>query len=266
MEYLMVFIEMMPFFFVLDLMPKILAAFVDDYVRRRCFIVNNAPSPPTTPAKKPSPAMLRQPPLQGLAIYNNVAGEEFYMMAVVAVLVAPLLEEIVFRGIPILIDPSGTLAWFGTVGWALAHPVKEVLYIGLCKPARNLAILNAVVMSVAFLSSGVFYMLIWLRGFAYGVVAIAYHCIHNLIQLSAVLVSEIRRRGRMAKLKNQKRRIEQPLPPIEQPSKRVLRDIGLENNVVASEPDEAKKLAQTLYAVDVQRRVLRTISKVSGNS
>ena len=257
-DYIAVAIEMAPLFIALDLVPTLIASLIDDYVTRKCLL---KPAGEKTAAH----SMLSYSPITPKALYPG-AGAQLYSFAIFVILVAPFVEEIVFRGVPLLIHP--TLAWVGTIGWALAHPIRAVATLEMCPHNRKLALINALSLSCAYLASGVFYMLIWLRGFTYGAVAISYHCFHNLIVfLSSVLSERIAKKRRKA-VKMPKRRVTGPIAPPPQPevpvplARRILRYVGLENSVspATGEAEEAERIAHAIHAArEMRRRILREV-------
>jgi len=254
MEFLLAFIEFMPLFIVLDIIPALVASIVDDYVVRRCFLKQTGQAP------KPQ-SILSYSPLMPRSIHPGQL-TQLYTHGVFVILVAPFVEEIVFRGVPLMIHPL--LAWAGTIGWALAHPIKAVATLEVCPHERKLAALNVVTLAGSFLASGVFYMLIWLRGFEYGVVAIAYHAFHNTsIFLGTIIQAKLTSRKKAPLVK---RKVTQPIaPPVEPGEKapvarRILRYVGLENSVspMTGEREETQKMAHVIeFAVARRRRILR---------
>lgn len=250
LEYLTVFIEMLPLFVAMQLIPAFTAVLLMDYAAKRCYLTR-APNKPGGPKAHLISRLL--------APHALPPASDLFITGVFLVLVAPFVEEIIFRGIPLLIDQSATLAWVATVGWALAHPIDSYRMVGQCKHARKIAILSAAFMAFSYLLGGIFHMLIWLRGFHFGAVAIAYHSLHNMIALLSEISIEMRRRKKLTEVTKERRRVDQPLPPVmpEPIARRVLRYVGLESSVVAASPEEAEKIAQALTMARGQRRVLR---------
>lgn len=253
-DYLALFIEMLPLFVVMDLIPIFIASLIENYVNKKCYLSSNSSSvkPHFIISYSLFPSKKISMPTIGL--------RDIYITGIFVVLVAPFVEEIIFRGVPLLMEPTGFLAWIGTIGWALAHPIAAITTIETCKSARKYAILNAIVLSLAYISVGTFHMFIWLRGFAYGVVAIAYHAFHNFIYFTSVVIENLLQKKKMKKILEQRRRVEQPVAPIEPApvARRVLRYVGLENSVVASEPEEAKKVVKSISIAKKYRRILRS--------
>ncbi|RLE62711.1 MAG: hypothetical protein DRJ47_10260 [Thermoprotei archaeon] len=255
-DFLLAVVEFMPLFVVLDLIPTLIASIVDDYVVRKCLLKQAGQAP------KPQ-AILSYSPLMPKSMYPGQL-TQLYTYGVFVILVAPFVEEIVFRGVPLMIHPL--LAWVGTIGWALAHPIKAVTTLETCPHERKLAILNAATLAGSFLASGVFYMLVWLRGLEYGAVAISYHAFHNASIFFGNLIQ-----AKLASRKKKsfaKRKVTQPvMPPVEPGEKapvarRVLRYVGLENSVspATGEREEAYKIAHAIeFAKTRRRRILREV-------
>ncbi|MEM1532379.1 MAG: CPBP family intramembrane glutamic endopeptidase [Nitrososphaerota archaeon] len=246
-DYMAVFIEMLPLFAVMVLVPGLIRVLVFDYTERKCYLDGGRPD---------TLHRLKQTHFFSSQIHKD------YMYAVYGILVAPFAEEILFRGIPLLIDPTGVLAWIGTVGWSLAHPIHEVSLLDNCKHAKKTAVINILTASAVCLLAGVFYMLVWLRGFAYGTVAIAYHSLYNIIVLVSSKTYERRQKKKLEKAveeyRKSRRRVEEPVAPATTLARRILKHVGLETSIVAGSPEEAEKLGQTISKASLRsRRVLR---------
>jgi membrane protease YdiL (CAAX protease family) len=171
-EFFAVFIGFLPLYFAMVLVPSIASSLVLSYVMRSGLMQSLS-------ARRKVLEVAR--PLMGVA--NTFA---------MTVIVAPFAEEIIFRGVPMLIHP--VLAWVGTVGWAFAHGAIVTTEIAGAALGSPKAVFAGIAHALYFLSAGIFYMLIWSLGIPYGSVAITYHALHNLF----VFVSEYRlfpRRG-----------------------------------------------------------------------
>jgi membrane protease YdiL (CAAX protease family) len=156
-QFVSVFFGFLPLYFAMVLIPSIVSSLVLSYVMRAGLIRQSL-------AAK---VMEVTRPLMG-------AANTFAMIVVVA----PFAEEIIFRGVPMIIHP--VLAWVGTIGWALAHGAIVSAEIAGSALGSPKALLAGVAHALYFLSAGIFYMLIWSLGIPYGSVAITYHVIHNL--------------------------------------------------------------------------------------
>jgi membrane protease YdiL (CAAX protease family) len=253
-EFIAVAIQVAPLFIALDIVPIIIAGLVHEHVMRKCLLrVQGGGQTKVQASLQP---LLAPQPAQ---IHGSMSS--LYTFGVFTILVAPFVEEFIFRGMPILIHPA--LAWVGTVGWALAHPVKSMGVADTCPQERKLVFLDMLALAGAYLCAGVFYMIIWLHGFVYGAVAIAYHSLHNMIMFFSFLVSEKYIRFRPRKM--EKRKVQEPIIPLPPappatPARRILRYVGLENSVLpmTGESAEATKIEETIYlAREFKRRALR---------
>lgn len=159
-----------------------------------------------------------------------------YTLFVYGVLLAPFAEEILFRGVPLLIHPF--FAMVGTAAWVLVHPVKFLVdYQYLLSKSELLQL--TVFSTLFFTSCGIFLLLIWLRGFEYGAIAIIYHMLYNAFVFVGVVSSESKKPKQAAG-----RRVETPEPrqPLPAPAMRkVLREVGLETSVSAS-PEKLRRI------------------------
>ena len=141
---------------------------------------------------------------------------EYFESIVFSVLVAPVLEESVFRGFWLLVHPYAI--WFGTLAWALAHPFTRFYRYFDYLPNRVVIPIIAI-LSAGYLSAGAFLTIVWLRGLPWGVLAVAFHALHNGIIVLSSLIQDL----------VSKRREKRPLPepvPLPQPVRRVLRRGG----------------------------------------
>jgi hypothetical protein len=156
-QFVSVFLGFLPLYFAMVLVPSTVSSLVLSYVMRAGLISQSLGAK----------VMEVTRPLMG-------AAHTFAMI----VIVAPFAEEVIFRGVPMLIHPA--LAWIGTIGWALAHGSIVSAEIAGSALGSQKALLAGVAHALYFLSAGIFYMLIWSLGIPYGSVAITYHVIHNL--------------------------------------------------------------------------------------
>ena len=255
-DFLLAFVEFMPLFVILDLIPTLVASIVDDYVVRKCLLKQTGKAPKHQ-------TILSYSPLIPKSIYLGQL-THLYATGIFVILIAPFVEEIVFRGVPLMIHPL--LAWVGTIGWALSHPIRAVATLEVCPHEQKLAIINMITLAGSFLASGVFYMLVWLRGFEYGAVAISYHMFHNASVFFGNLIQE--KLAHRKKKQYIKRRITQPITPPAEPSekapvaRRVLRYVGLENSIspATGEREETQKMAHAIeFIKERRRRALRRV-------
>ncbi len=158
-EFLTAFIGFLPLYFALVIVPSIISHLVLTYTVRTGLVATSLTKRLMDAGKAP------------------VTGEATrFAMTVV---VAPFAEELIFRGIPLLIHP--VLAWIGTIGWALAHGSIVASEVQASAIGSSKAVLAGIAQALYFISAGIFYMLIWSLGFDYGAVAITYHALHNLL-------------------------------------------------------------------------------------
>jgi membrane protease YdiL (CAAX protease family) len=252
-DFIAVAVQVAPLFIALDLVPIIIAGLVHEHVMRKCLLRPQGGGRARLQALQP---LLAPKTAQ---IYGSKTS--LYSLGVFTILVAPFVEEFIFRGMPLLIHP--TLAWIGTVGWALAHPVRSMSVADTCPHEKRLVLLDIVALAGAYLCAGIFYMIVWLHGFVYGAVAIAYHSLHNAIMFLSFLISE--RYIRLRPRKMEKRKVREPVIPLpstppETPARRILRYVGLENSVLprTGEAAEAEKIEETIEAArELRRRALR---------
>jgi hypothetical protein len=162
-EFATAFIGFLPLYFALVIVPSFVSSAVLYYASTSGLVRSRATALPL-PGRR-----------HEIVVPSASAAYSFAMIVVVA----PFVEELVFRGVPLLIHPA--LAWVGTLGWALAHST----ILGMEAQARitggGKAVLVGVSHALFYVSSGVFYMLVWLQGFVFGAVAITYHMLHNFM-------------------------------------------------------------------------------------
>ncbi len=229
-EFFSVFVAFLPLYFAMVLVPSMISSLVQTYIASSGLV-----------------RVSRTGAIAGLVAELEGGGKPLMGRAsdiAIAVIVAPFAEELIFRGIPLLIHPA--LAWIGTIGWALAHSsiVAAEVQAASINPSR--AVLAGASHALYFISSGVFYMLIWSLGFAYGAVAIAYHVIHNLL---SVIVD-------LRLLRPRERKAERPFRPVspvtpipiigrrvqtQQSSRRALRDALTGSSLYLPPPDTLVK-------------------------
>lgn len=92
----------------------------------------------------------------------------------ISALLAPLLEELIFRGIPyLLFGVAGIVV--GSAVWVLGHPSWQVKYIRTDSLRKKL--LFVATSTIYYSCSALFYSMLWLSGA--GLLALVYHAFHN---------------------------------------------------------------------------------------
>ncbi len=165
MEYLYKFFEYAMLYVLLVLIPALIRVFVD-----------------TAVIKIPS-SSFQLPPSRTSC---SIKFEDAYASVVSTALVAPLFEEIVFRGTPYL--------FFGTVGlvigsavWVLAHPSWQLRYItGLPLWKRLAFTINSI---FYYSCAAIFFSLPWIQG--YPIFSVLFHMLHNGAIVLGGIFSEV---------------------------------------------------------------------------
>ena len=144
----------------------------------------------------PSPvySLLDKLPVK-IDVTTTIRFEEAYAALVYTALFFPLFEELVFRGVPLLLAGMAGVVVADAV-WVLMHPAWQLRYI------VDLPLWKRIVFTLEtaayYALNAVFYTMQWLAG--YGLVAIAYHMMHNgILTLSDILSNidiEVRLRRR----------------------------------------------------------------------
>jgi len=104
----------------------------------------------------------------------TLAYETAFKEFVITALYYPLLEELMFRALPLLFCGDIGLI-VGSVVWVLMHPAWQLTYLRGFPLSKK--IFFTATTAFYYASCAVFYGMIWLSGA--GVVAILYHMIHN---------------------------------------------------------------------------------------
>lgn len=112
--------------------------------------------------------------------------EDIYASLVSTALVAPLTEELIFRGVPyLLLGIPGIVV--GNAVWILAHPSWQLRYITGTPLWKRVAFtLNAI---FYYTCTAVFFSLPWIQG--YPIFSIAFHMLHNGVITLGGIFSEI---------------------------------------------------------------------------
>jgi len=125
------------------------------------------------------------------ALRSSVTYEDAFRAFAVTALFAPLFEEVVFRGIPMMLLGLPGI-FVGSAVWVLMHPAWQLQYlrgeplwkrVGFTLTSAFYYALNAA-----------FYAMLWINGA--GLVAILYHMFHNgwltLVDVTSEAVRDIR--------------------------------------------------------------------------
>lgn len=122
-------------------------------------------------------------------IFSIVLDDDKLRFLVYSVVVAPLLEEILFRGLPLYFFGIYGLI-LGSVAFILLHPLWQVKYV---LPEYRLKMFLTSL--IYYIPSTVFFCLPWING--EGLVAVVYHMLHNLWVSILTIVYEGRRRSEL---------------------------------------------------------------------
>lgn len=113
--------------------------------------------------------------LLGVDYYLRASSfEEGFRSVVHTGLFYPLFEELLFRGLPLLLLGSAGM-WFATAVWVLMHPAWQLNYLGQAPLSRKLA--ATATSLIYYIPSGYFYGSLWLGGA--GAAAIFWHTALN---------------------------------------------------------------------------------------
>jgi len=116
----------------------------------------------------------------------DLSYEDAFRTITLTVLYFPLLEELVFRGLPYIF--FGTLGvMIGSAVWVLMHPAWQLQHISSLPLRKKLVF--TVTSTFYYSANAVFYSMMWLNGA--GLAAILYHAIHNGWLTFADIIKEI---------------------------------------------------------------------------
>ena len=170
-EFVVKFFEYAPFYIGLVLIPAIIRTFID-----------------TAVIKIPSSNFLLPPSKSELSVRNkmDIKYEDAFSSVVSSSLYAPLVEEMVFRASPyIFLGLPGLVV--GNIVWILAHPSWQLRYVTGLPTEKKVAFTANTIFYYACAS--VFFSMPWLDG--YGLIAIAYHMLHNGLLTLGGIFSEV---------------------------------------------------------------------------
>lgn len=165
-DILVKFLEYLPLYVALVLVPAIIRTFID------------------TALIKIPPSAFLLPPSDNKRM--SVKYEDAFASIVGSALYAPLIEELVFRAVPyLLLGMAGLIV--GNIVWILAHPSWQLRYISGLTTKQKLAFTANTVFYYGCASA--FFTIPWLEG--YGLLAIAYHMLHNGMIVISGIFNEI---------------------------------------------------------------------------
>jgi len=116
----------------------------------------------------------------------HVSYEEAFKTFVLVSLYFPLFEELVFRALPLNLFGLPGLV-IGSAIWVLMHPAWQLQYLSELPLSKKLAF--TATCTLYYSLNAIFYAIVWLNGD--GLVALAYHMIHNTWIQAVILAREI---------------------------------------------------------------------------
>ena len=106
-------------------------------------------------------------------VFTPLAAQTMYSTAL-TVLWYPFMEELVFRGVPLMVfGPLGAI--LGSAVWVALHPAWQIGYLRDFPTSKKIAFM--VTSTSYYIANAAFYLLMWLGGA--GLTAIIYHMFHN---------------------------------------------------------------------------------------
>ena len=165
MDLVIKFFEYIPYYVLLVLVPAIVRTLIDTIILK-------------------IPSSCFELPSSRISMF--IKFEDVYASFVSVALVAPLLEELLFRAVPYaLLGFTGLI--LGNIVWVLAHPSWQLRYVSGFPLKTKLGFLANTVFYYS--CAAVFFTIPWLQG--YGLLAIIYHIAHNGILTLGGVFSEI---------------------------------------------------------------------------